>query len=406
MRTRLEWPPHPKRRTTAVTARSEEEGSGTVGRNRRAVRIVHLTSVHPPDDVRIYVKECQTLAAAGFDVTLVAPGEPRPPSDGVRLVAVRRPGSRLRRVTRTAIAVYRAAVRRRADIYHFHDPELIPVGLLLKLGGSHVIYDVHEDVPRQILSKLWIRPTLRKPVAAMAAAVERVAACALDGIVTVTPAIAARFPAAKTVLVHNYPMLSEMARRPVQIPYRERPPVVVYIGSLTAERGAHELVRAMGLLNPRNDTRLILAVRVSPELEAALAAESGWDHVTATEWLSRAAVADLLGRARVGIVTFLPVPNHVSAYPTKLFEYMAAGLPVVASDFPVWREIVERAGCGVLVDPEDPAAIASAIDRLLADPVAAEAMGERGRSAVQDRFNWETEAKALVAFYGRLSDGG
>ncbi len=377
---------------------------GVVPDCQGALRVTHLTSVHPADDVRIYVKECQTLAAAGFSVTLIAPGELRLSSGGVRMVAVRRAGGRLGRVTRTALAVYRAAVRRRAHIYHFHDPELIPVGLLLKLSGSRVIYDVHEDLPGEILTKPWIRPALRKPVAAMAAAGEWLAAHAFDGIVTVTPTIAARFPTAKTVIVRNFPMLSEMLPRALQVPYPERSPIVAYVGSLTTIRGAHEMVRAMGVLRPGDSTQLWLAARTEPpELEAALAVHPGWDHVTTTGWLDRAAVADLLGRARVGIVTFLPAPNHLSAYPTKLFEYMAAGLPVVASDFPVWRELVERAGCGLLVDPEDPAAIAAAIDRLLSDPGAAEAMGERGRSAVRDQLNWEKEGEALVALYDRLS---
>ncbi|HEU4864490.1 MAG TPA: glycosyltransferase, partial [Candidatus Limnocylindria bacterium] len=86
----------------------------------------------------------------------------------------------------------------------------------------------------------------------------------------------------------------------------------------------------------------------------------------------------------------------------KLFQYMAAGLPVVASDFPQVREVVVGAGCGVVVDTRRPAEIARGINALLADPESARAMGERGRRAVEERFNWATSARALLDVYRRL----
>jgi hypothetical protein len=171
------------------------------------VRVAHLTSVHPSSDVRIFVKECQSLAAAGYEVFLVATGKERRPgkeqmlAGGVHLITVAKPRNRMERATRTAWSILMVSRRLRADVYHFHDPELIPIGILLKLLGNHVIYDVHEDVPRQILDKDWIHPLVRMPFAWLASVAESLAGRILDATVPVTDTIAARFPPASTVIV-------------------------------------------------------------------------------------------------------------------------------------------------------------------------------------------------------------
>src|SRR5262245_18997932 len=167
------------------------------------VRIVHLTSVHAADDTRIFWKECLSLAEAGYRVSLVVPEERagRRQANAVEIVAVKRRSGRFARMLASTFGVAAAGLRQRAAIYHFHDPELIPAGLALRLLGKRVIYDVHEDVPRRILFKSWIPRNLRRPVAGFASAFEWIAGRALSGIVAATPTIAARFPASRTALV-------------------------------------------------------------------------------------------------------------------------------------------------------------------------------------------------------------
>ncbi|WP_347241446.1 glycosyltransferase family 4 protein [Thermus sp.] len=367
----------------------------------KAKRVLHLSTVHPVLDTRIFHKEAQSLAQAGYEVVLVAQGQPKE-SEGIRIHGLPTPKNRFSRMFGTTFKALSLAVRERADIYHFHDPELIPVGLLLRLMGKKVIYDVHEDLPRQILSKYWIPSVLRGVVAKAAELMEWVAGRFMNGIVAATPAIAERFPPHKTVVVQNFPLLSEFPHAG-EIPYSERPMQVVYVGGISAIRGVIEIVKAMEHLPPRLGARLFLAGRFDPpELESRLQEMPGWHRTVFMGWLSRKEIRTLLARSRVGLVILHPTLNYVAGQPVKLFEYMAAGIPVVASNFPLWREIVEGEQCGLTVDPLNPKEIAKAIQWLLEHPQEAEEMGKRGRKAVLERFNWEQEAEKLLAFYRRI----
>jgi len=364
------------------------------------MKIAHLTSVHVVVDTRILHKEAASLAAAGHEVVLVAAAEQEVILRGVRVRPIRRARGRLGRMVGTALRVLRAARAERADVYHFHDPELIPAGLCLKLAGSRVVYDVHDDLPAAVLSKSWIRPGLRRLVARVVAALESAAARQFDAVVVANPAHGHRFPAARTVAVRNLPDLAEFPCAPAAA---ERESAVVYVGDLTRARGAMEMVEAMALLPDSCPARLWLGGRFSePGLERACRALASWSRVDFLGWLDRAAVADRLHRASVGLVLLQPVPHYQANYPVKLFEYMAAGLPVVASDLPLCREVVKAADCGLVVDQRDPAAIAGAIRWLLEHPTEAEALGQRGRAAVEERYTWQAEARTLLSLYERL----
>jgi glycosyltransferase involved in cell wall biosynthesis len=293
----------------------------------------------------------------------------------------------------------------RARVYHFHDPELIPAGILLRALGKRVLYDVHEDVAADILDKQYLPRWTRGALARIIDVGERLAARGLSGVVAATPAIARRFPAARSVVVQNFPLPSEVAPTNGP-PYVRRLPVVVYVGLIRELRGAVEMVRAVSEVPAHQRVRLVLAGRFDPPaLEARVRALQGWRQVDYRGVLSRAGVRQAFAEARLGLVLFHPRPNHVESQPNKLFEYMAAGLPVVASRFPLWQQIVEGTGCGLVVDPLDPRAIAAAIQWLLEHSAEAEAMGARGREAVRDRFNWQCEETTLLECYARACSG-
>jgi glycosyltransferase involved in cell wall biosynthesis len=364
-----------------------------------------LTSVHGPFDGRIFQKEAKSLVEAGYQVTIVAPHLEGVFLDGVQIKAVPVPGSRLERMSVTLWRVFRAALETNATVFHFHDPELIPVGLLLKLVGKRVIYDVHEDVPRDIMDKDWIAPVLRRPIARAAGYVESIAASRFDAIVAATPTIARSFPKQKTLTVQNF-VHFDVPFDSGAFCYKDRKPFIAYVGGISEFRGAREMISAMGLLrNGASGARLRLAGWFDPPgFQGELANLPGWSRVDFVGWLSPVQIRELLGKSRLGLVLLHPIENHKLAQPTKLFEYMAAGLPIVASDFPLWRSIIQEAGCGLLVDPLKPDAIAEAIRWLLDNPAEAEAMGQRGREAAVRTYNWESEKRKLIALYARLTD--
>lgn len=367
--------------------------------------VAHLTSVHRLHDVRINLHECQTLAEAGFHVTLIGPPSPGDllPA-GIEYIVVRPNRHRLGRMTLVVARVYRAAIKTKATVYHIHDPELLSLAPLLRLRGGRVVYDAHEDLPRQLLSKEWIPRYLRPSISALVAAVLPWTASVTDAVVAATDQVAQTFSRGQVVTLWNYPRLDEFEVVDVK-PFRDRPTFVVYVGGVTAVRGIHNMVRAMSLVNDPN-VRLRIAGNAEPAAYAdTLVATPGSERSDLLGWMGRSAVVDLLGNALAGLVVLPPAPQHAAGLPTKMFEYMAAGLPVIVSDYPVWRRIIDESGAGIAVDPEKPEAIAEAIDWVASHRDSAEAMGRRGQAAVREKYNWEMESTKLLALYDRLING-
>jgi glycosyltransferase involved in cell wall biosynthesis len=368
------------------------------------MKVACLTSVHPRYDTRIFLKECRSLTTAGHDVTLiVADGKGAEMRDGVSIVDVGAPRGRLNRMSATVNQVYRAAAKLNADVYHLHDPELLRVaGKLCRLGsGKRVIFDSHEDVPRQILSKHWIPAPARKVVSRVMELVENHVVCGLAGVVAATPHIAERFKKInpQTVDINNFPMPDELA--PVVHGRAERKRQICYVGGITRVRGIEPLLRALPFVP---DVKLVLCGQFQEKaFETTLRALPGWRQVDYRGQAGRAEVRAVLSESMAGMVTLLPTPAYIDALPVKMFEYMSAELPVIASDFPLWQRIVDGARAGICVDPQSPEAIAQAIRGLLDDPTLVARMGRAGREAVLDEYNWPTEAAKLVAFYEKLA---
>lgn len=364
-------------------------------------RVAHLTSVHGRKDIRILMKQCRTLAAHGYDVTLVvADGNGDEHVDGVTITDVGKLTGRLNRMFVTSRKILGRAIALDADIYHLHDPELIPAGLKLKSMGKIVVFDSHEDTPSQLLGKPYLSPVSRHTLSIAFSLFERYACSKFDAIVTATPFIREKFLKINPLVVdvNNFPMIGELDGGLSWTPKAQE---VSYVGGIGAIRGVRQLVQACALL--RSPTRLNLAGQFSePTVEAEVSRLPGWARVNNLGFLDRTRVRDLMGRSLAGIVTFLPLPNHLDSYPTKMFEYMSSGIPVIASRFPLWRKIIEGNQCGICVDPLDPDAIAAAIDYFASHPDTARTMGENGRRAVVKEYNWDAQATKLTDLYGNL----
>mgnify|MGYP001302796574 CR=1 FL=1 len=363
-------------------------------------RVIHVSSVHSRNDARIFQKECKTLSAYGFEtVLLVADGLPKETRDSIEIYSIKKSGNRLLRMFTSSFRLLRKSLELDGDIYHLHDPELIPLAVLLKLRKT-VVFDFHEDVALQILSKPYFYPWLAKFVSIFYSFVERAAIRYCDLVVAATPSIGEKMKlqSRNVVVVNNYPRMEEFENQ------RTGPsenPTVVYVGGITKIRGIQQMVDALELCSHQITLKLA-GVFHPAQLMNDLKLFAGWGKVNYMGSISRVKVAEVLSTARAGLVLFQPVPNHTTSQPNKMFEYMSAGIPVIASDFPEWKKVIEGNQCGICVDPRSPRAIADAIDWVLEHPDEAEKMGERGKAAIQERFNWEIEAKKLISAYKDL----
>lgn len=364
--------------------------------------IIHFTTVHPRGDSRIRDKQLGALKAAfGGPVAMYVQdglGDETDRRSGFPIIDTGPRMPRLKRMTVGAWRMIQAVLRARPNVAHFHDPELVPWAVLLALAGIKVVYDVHEDYPRQVLHNGRLPGWVRAAASPAVAAAEWVGARLFSGMAVATEEIAGRFPAPRTILVRNFPILEEL-HAPDARPMSARPAEFTYIGTITQNRNIFRMMEAVDAL-PGSTARLRLAGDFVLEADRTTAeAMVAWRSVKYEGWLSREGVAAILSESRAGLVLLKPVPHEMVTLPIKLFEYMAAGLPVISSDFPLWREIVEGAGCGLLVDPEDTSQITAAMQWILDHPAEAEAMGRRGRQAVETTYSWEREKTVLIDFY-------
>ena len=370
----------------------------------RDLDIVHVSSAHPWTDNRVHLREAASAARAGYRVGLIAvDSSVSVPETGVRVIRLlpRRP--RLARMILNGLDAVGEAIRSGAPVVHLHDPELAWAVPVLRLLRRSVVFDAHEDLPDQVVSKAYIGPVSRtalRGVALIVVAVERRA----SRVVAATAAIAERYDASRTVIVQNFPRL-----RPVEASagsVLERPARVVFIGALDVARGGHTLAEVPVSAAFPAAWRLDLAGTITNvSLRERFDDLARRGVVTQHGHVSPAAARDLLLEARVGIVTFHPTEAHLNALPTKMFEYMAAGLAVIVSDFPLWRSLLEPFDCATFVDPTDPVAIARAVAAYDASPERLERHGANAARAARDVFNWTSEEAALLEMYHALLPG-
>jgi glycosyltransferase involved in cell wall biosynthesis len=394
-------------------------------------KVVHMSSHHNPIDNRIFFRECRTLAEAGYDVSLVVRNDRDEVVDGVKLVAVDPPSNRLQRVTCTAYDVFRKARAIDADVYHFHDPELIPWGLALRALGKPVIYDVHEDFAQAAGVRSWIPRPLRRPVSAAYSLGARAVRSAFE-IVIAERYYARTFPGATPVL--NYPHV-ERSTALRAIPRSDRPLDkirMVYVGNLSESRGT--LLHAE-LANLLPGCHIHFSGQGTPDLAQQVRELTGdatigivkpdrsivWEHRSSRPASEVSTVVmDGIGfyvHPELMIETFaqdwtcalsvFPKTEHYYEKElTKFFEYMAAGLPLIVSNFPNWRALVEPVKAGIAVDPANLAEVAAAVRRLDQDRSLAFEMGENGRKAAVELYSWASQRDNLLGLYDRLAPLG
>jgi glycosyltransferase involved in cell wall biosynthesis len=365
------------------------------------MKICHISTVHPRYDVRIFLKECVSLSKSFKEVHLIiADGLGDEKKNNVQIHDIGKPKSRKDRFLNFNKLALSKAKELQAEIYHLHDPELLRIALKLKKIGAKVIYDSHEDLPRQILNKTYIPKIIRNTVSKIVENYENKISKKLNGIITATPHIRERFLKINktTIDINNFPIIDEIE---FNSNWENRTNSIAYIGGIFKTRGIIESLDAI----ENTKIKLILGGFFSPpELEAECKSHPAWSNVDYRGYLNRQQVNQALSEVKAGMVILEATPSYIVSLPVKMFEYMAAGLPVVASDFPLWKSIIEENNCGICVDQTNHEEIRNKLLALISNDDKLIEMGKNGRKAVELTYNWEVEEKKLVEFYKNLNN--
>lgn len=363
-------------------------------------RICHITTVHPVNDNRIFFKECVSLKNGGYEVYLICSGTPSREIDGITVIGLKRYRNRIVNFFLVSfIGVLKEAFKLKAKVNHIHDPELILAGLILRLFGKKVIYDIHENNPSSILSKPYIKSKfVSKSISKAFDLFERGTAPLFTKIVTARPDISERFKSLQPVTLRNFPVIDEL-NNAKKVTIEKTKDVVIYVGGITKIRGIIPLIESFEKLN--NVELWLLGPWGSEDFENECKQLKGWENTRYLGVVQPYEIISYLRYADIGIVTFLPYPNHIRTIATKPFEYMMAGLPMIMSNFPYWKELFN--GLSEFVNPEEPEEIASTIKHLLDDQEKMKLMSERALKKVNEEFNWEAESEKLVDLYNSLT---
>ena len=363
------------------------------------MKICHFSTVHGPFDARIFHKECATLAAAGHEVYFVVPHDRDETRSGVNIRALPKPGGRFERIFSTTLKALKRVLETGAEVVHFHDPELMPCAALLKVMGKRVVYDAHEDVPKDILDKEWVGSrAVRRVVAFLAGAVEWFAARFIfDAIVAATPYIGAKFK--RCFVVRNLPILrlaEEFEAAKVECDL----PLIIYSGGITRIRGVKNMITAMEYAGDR--ARLLLMGEwEDDEFRAECEALPGYRYAIYAGFVPYGEHFSYIKAGCAGIINFLPLPNHEDALPNKPFEYMACGMPTVMSGFKYWRSVFRP--CAVFADPEDPRDIADKILSVVGNAKLRKYLSANSARMIAEEYSWEAESARIIALYDLLA---
>ncbi|MEK6675151.1 MAG: glycosyltransferase [Planctomycetota bacterium] len=386
------------------------------------IRICHISTVHHAEDVRIVERECGTLAQRGYLVHLVISGPlPANLSDKLIVHSVPRFKPRLIRILLAPGIAMMVALRTKADIFHLHDPELLPVGFIMRwVLGRRVVYDIHEAVSKQILGKDWL-PRWCRPLAAMCyRMVENVCSRGM-AIVLANENCVEDYRRRRTYLVRNFPLLpnskdggpatagceNKLTQAWTRHPPKRKPDLLVYVGGVSRDRGGEVYVElARRLKEKGREFELAIVGPCHPKyqllLEKKIEAHGLRDTVRLVGRLPHREAMSLVSEASIGLCLLLPIPNYTTCLATKILEYMMCGTAVLASNFDAWKLYVDGERSGLMADPTNIDAVVLTCERMLDDGDELRAMAERGRKAVVERLNWEAEDRVLEQCYHEL----
>ncbi len=372
-----------------------------------------ITTAHSPLDNRIFYKEAVSLKKAGYEVSVIGHtrSKTRQNESGIDVIGLEKGGG-LKSNPILWMDLTREALKIDADIYHCHEPESFFVALYLRIfHGKKIVYDVHEyyiDVIEQA------SPAMKLFLSFMLYLVEPLFCRYAAAIITADDGIAKRYEKfnENTVVVFNFPAFDvfKCDKSSVKEARYAGRFVLIYAGGLSEERGILELIKATHLASKKHpELKLLIIGEFRPHSFGDVCAEyvksnKLEDKVEFLGYIPHKEVPQYINASNVGTALFHATRRFMkTAYPIKLFEYMICGKPVLVSDLPAIRKIIEESRCGLLVDPTDITKVADSIEFMLEHPQETKAMGNSGRTAVQTKYNWANMEKVLLKLYKNIS---
>lgn len=374
------------------------------------IKVCHLASIHKMNDMRIFEKECKSLAQAGMDVTLIGfgPQEKTEIIDGVRCISLHYPiKNNLEILTKRNSLSLKTALEVNADIYHLHEPFLLPIAKKLKRKGKIVIFDSHEFYGWQLrdnihkIKVIKIPESFMKILGVFYVHYEKRICKKIDGVVQVCTFNGTNYfkdRCKRSIFIRNLPNVADYTR---QSPLKAEEITITMIGGISEERGTTQLVKAAY----ESGTKLYLAGPFLPNsYEDELKCLTDYQCVEYKGYLDKQGMISLLNQSFIGAATLLNIGQYdkIDTFPTKVYDYMAMELPVILSDTRYAKIMNDKYHFAICVDPENPKSIKDAIEWIKMNPEKAIEMGKNGRRAIDEELNWEKESQKLLDFYNEL----
>tara|TARA_B110000027_G_C16111765_1_gene298066 strand:+ start:999 stop:2105 length:1107 start_codon:yes stop_codon:yes gene_type:complete len=364
-------------------------------------KICHITTVHPRNDTRIFLKECMSLTKLYKVHLIVADGLGDEVKNNVHIYDIGlRQKSRLKRARIDSRKAFKKALKLNCELYHFHDPELITIGVKLKNRNYKVIYDIHEFTGKQILIKKWIPKILRKFISLIYSVYEKKYSKKMDALLVPQPIMFDYFKNINncTVVVENFVITNHK-----KIPLKTKKfdsKIIFHPGGLTNERGVFNMINAMSLID--DDSLLILAGKINKDMLMKCEKIEGWSKVRYEGVLPHEEINNIYKKSTLGLILYNNIGQYHLSYSIKLFEYMLNGIPVIMPNFGEWIEFNNENNCGINVDPTNKKDVASAINYLNININIKKKLGENGRNAVFKKYNWGISEKKLLDIYKEI----
>jgi len=378
-----------------------------------------------PSDIRVQ-KEAKALLSRGYRVYLLSGSPEESPQfqvvKGINVCGIKLLWSRplLLSILLNHIALPFHLIRRinkhRIPIVHVHDLHYALIATFIgRILSRKVIYDAHEDYVGMIMGYLQRKGLLRKIYFTIFLCYyifsERIVCRLARRIIVVVEEnknrlIKLNVPEDKVVVVSNTPDVNKLRKLSISSTGKRRKIVISYVGGMSYLRGLDTLIKALPLVIKKNpETHLLLVgdgeatVTELVKMSKKLGIEK---HVTFTGWVSFDRAMKYMQESDIGVIPHRSVPHTNNTVPHKLFQYMFYKKPVIVSDVKPLKRIVSETGCGLVFRAGNHEELAERLLEAINDASKRKEMGEKGRRAVETRYNWDTEQKKLLLIYEKI----